>query len=89
VGRAGRVAVRSIVVRRVAATLAALAVVVPAIAARADAFVYWSVNPGAGGGMIERAPLTGGNPSFLLSNLFGATAIAVDSNYIYWANGPL
>jgi hypothetical protein len=34
------VAVRSIVVRRVAATLAALAVIVPAIAARADAFVY-------------------------------------------------
>jgi hypothetical protein len=77
------------VVRHVVVVLAALAVLLPAIAARADAFVYWSVNPGAGGGMIERAPLTGGNPTFLLSNLFGATGIAVDSNFIYWANGPL
>jgi len=89
VGRAGRVDVRWIVVRRVVVALAALAVILPAIAARADAFVYWSVDPGAGGGMIERAPLTGGNPTFLFSNLFGATAIAVDGNFIYWANGPL
>jgi len=88
VGCAGRVNVRSIVVRRVAVALAALAVILPAIAARADAFVYWSGNPRAGEGFIGRAPLTGGSPSFLLSNLFGAQGIAVDSNFLYWANGP-
>ena len=87
-GCAGRVNVRSIVVRRVAVALAALAVILPAIAARADAFVYWSGNPRAGEGFIGRAPLTGGSPSFLLSNLFGAQGIAVDTNFIYWANGP-
>ena len=87
-GCAGRVNVRSIVVRRVAVALAALAVILPAIAARADAFVYWSGNPRAGEGFIGRAPLTGGSPSFLLSNLFGAQGIAVDSNFMYWANGP-
>ena len=87
-GCAGRVNVRSIVVRRVAVALAALAVILPAIAARADAFVYWSGNPRAGEGFIGRAPLTGGSPSFLLSNLFGAQGIAVDSNFLYWANGP-
>jgi hypothetical protein len=80
--------VRSIVVRRVAVALAALAVILPAIAARADAFVYWSGNPRAGEGFIGRAPLTGGSPSFLLSNLFGAEGLAVDTNFIYWANGP-
>jgi hypothetical protein len=88
VGCAGRVNVRSIVVRRVAVALAALAVILPAIAARADAFVYWSGNPRAGEGFIGRAPLTGGSPSFLLSNLFGAEGLAVDTNFIYWANGP-
>ena len=87
-GCARRVNVRSIVVRRVAVALAALAVILPAIAARADAFVYWSGNPRAGEGFIGRAPLTGGSPSFLLSNLFGAQGIAVDSNFLYWANGP-
>ena len=87
-GCARRVNVRSIVVRRVAVALAALAVILPAIAARADAFVYWSGNPRAGEGFIGRAPLTGGSPSFLLSNLFGAQGIAVDTNFIYWANGP-
>ena len=87
-GCAGRVNVRSIVVRRVAVALAALAVILPAIAARADAFVYWSGNPRAGEGFIGRAPLTGGSPSFLLSNLFGAQGIAVDSNFLHWANGP-
>jgi hypothetical protein len=88
VGCAGRVNVRSIVVRRVVVALAALAVILPAIAARADAFVYWSGNPRAGEGFIGRAPLTGGSPSFLLSNLFGALGVAVDTNFIYWANGP-
>ena len=87
-GCAGRVNLRSIVVRRVAVALAALAVILPAIAARADAFVYWSGNPRAGEGFVGRAPLTGGSPSFLLSNLFGAQGIAVDSNFLYWANGP-
>lgn len=87
-GCAGRVNVRSIVVRRVVVALAALAVILPAIAARADAFVYWSGNPRAGEGFIGRAPLTGGSPSFLLSNLFGALGVAVDTNFIYWANGP-
>jgi hypothetical protein len=80
--------VRSIVVRRVAVVLAALAVILPAIAARADAFVYWSGNPRAGEGFIGRAPLTGGSPSFLLSNLSGAQGVAVDNNFLYWANGP-
>jgi hypothetical protein len=89
VGSAGRVDVRSIFVRRVAVALAALAVAVPAIAARADAFVYWSLNPSAGNGMIGRANLDGSSPNFtFLHGLFGAQGIAVDSNFIYWANGP-
>src|SRR3954454_2123143 len=87
VGCAGRVNGRSIVVRRVVVALAALAVILPAIAARADAFVYWSGNPRAGEGFIGRAPLTGGSPSFLLSNRSGALRVAFDTNFIYWANG--
>jgi hypothetical protein len=52
-------------------------------------FVYWTVNPGPGGGMIGRANLDGTNPKFtLLSGLFGAQGITLDSNYLYWANGP-
>jgi Low-density lipoprotein receptor repeat class B len=91
VRRAGRVDARSIRVRRFAVALAALAVTVPALAARADAFVYWSQSPSAGNGLIGRANNADGSiVNFaLLHNLFGAQGMAIDSNYIYWSNGPL
>ena len=77
------------VVRRWAMALAAMALAVPLFAARADAFVYWSMNPGAGGGLIGRANNDGSSPNrTLMHSLFGATAVAVDASHIYWANGP-
>ena len=83
---------QSIFVRRVALALATLAIAMPALAARADAFLYWSLNPRAGEGSIGQANhLTGSVLNFLfLQNLFGAQGIAVDSThgFIYWANGP-
>jgi hypothetical protein len=92
VRRAGRVDAQSSFVRRVAVALAVLAIAIPALAAPADAFVYWSLNPRAGQGSIGRANhLTGSVLNFLfLQNLFGAEGIAVDSahGFLYWANGP-
>jgi hypothetical protein len=76
------------VVRRAAVALAAVALAVPLIAARADAFVYWSMYPGAGGGLIGRANNDGSSPNrTFLHSLFGAEALAVDGSHIYWANG--
>jgi len=88
---AGRTDAPSIFGRRIAVALAGLAIAIPALAARADAFVYWSQAPSAGNGLIGRANnATGAVVNFaLLHNLFGAQAVAVDSNFIYWANGPL
>ena len=75
--------------RRALMALVAVALAVPLIAARADAFVYWSLYPGAGGGQIGRANNDGSSPNrTFLHGLFGAEALAVDSSYIYWANGP-
>jgi hypothetical protein len=77
------------VVRRLVVALAAMALAVPVFAARADAFVYWSMNPGAGGGLIGRANNDGSSPNrTLMHSLFGAQAVAVDGSHIYWANGP-
>src|SRR5690349_17391134 len=77
------------VVRRAAVALVAVAVAVPLIAVRADAFVYWSMNPGAGGGQVGRANNNGSSVTHaLMSGLFGAQAIALDSENLYWANGP-
>jgi hypothetical protein len=76
-------------VRRWAMALAAMVLAVPLLAARADAFVYWSMNPGAGGGLVGRANNDGSSPNrALMHNLFGATAVAVDASHLYWANGP-
>ena len=78
----------SSVLRRAAVALVAAAVAVPLIAARADAFVYWSMYPGPGGGMIGRANNDGGTVNrTLMSGLFGAESMAVDGSQIYWANG--
>jgi hypothetical protein len=77
------------VVRRLVVALAAMALAVPVFAARADAFVYWSMNPGAGGGLIGRVNNDGSSPNrTLMHSLFGAQAVAVDGSHIYWANGP-
>ena len=77
------------VLRRAAVALVAVAVAGPLIAARADAFVYWSMNPGPGGGMIGRANNDGSSVNHtLMAGLFGAQSMAVDASYIYWANGP-
>jgi hypothetical protein len=79
----------SSVLRRAVVALAAVLVALPLIAARADAFVYWSIDPGAGGGRIGKANNTGGIvTNTLMSGLFGAQAVAVAGGYIYWANGP-
>ncbi len=75
--------------RRASMALVAVALAVPLIAARADAFVYWSLYPGAGGGQIGRANNDGSSPNrTFLHGLFGTEALAVDGSYIYWANGP-
>lgn len=75
--------------RRVAVALAALSIVLPIAAARADAFVYWSVDESAGNGMVSRANTDGTSPNYtFLAPLFGAQAIAIDGTYLYWANGP-
>ncbi|MET0526440.1 MAG: hypothetical protein ABWZ91_16660 [Nocardioides sp.] len=78
----------STMVRRAAVALVAVAVAVPLIAARADAFIYWSKNPGNGGGLIGRANNDGGGANYtFMSGLFGARALAIDGSYVYWANG--
>ena len=75
--------------RRIAVALAALSIILPIAAARADAFVYWTVFGSAGNGMVSRANTDGTSPNYtFLKGLFGAQAIAVDSTYLYWANGP-
>lgn len=72
-----------------ALAIVAVAVAVPLIAARADAFLYWSMYPGPGGGLVGRANNDGSSVNHaLMSGLFGAEAMAIDSSYIYWANGP-
>jgi hypothetical protein len=77
------------VLRRAAVAFAAVAVAAPLIAVRADASIYWSVNPGPGGGRIGRAANDGTSPNpALMSGLFGAGAVAVAGPYLYWANGP-
>ena len=80
------------VLRRAATALAAVAVAVPLIATQADAYIYWSMSSGTSGGRIGQAANTGTVVNYNLVNptggLAGATAIAVDSQYIYWANGP-
>jgi hypothetical protein len=83
-----RIRPTSHVLRRAAVALVAVAVTVPLIAARADAYIYWSMNPGAGGGRVGQALNTGTVANYtLLGGLFGATAMAVDSQNIYWGNG--
>jgi hypothetical protein len=75
--------------RRIAVALAVLSIILTIAAARADAFVYWTVFGSAGNGMVSRANTDGTIPNYtFLKGLFGAQAIAVDSTYIYWANGP-
>ncbi len=75
--------------RRIAVALAALSIMLPIAAARADAFVYWTVFGSAGNGLVSRANTDGTSPNYtFLTHLFGAQAIAIDSTYLYWANGP-
>ena len=67
--------------------LAALALATLALAARADAFVYWTnLQTGA----IGRANLDGDpnsvNNNFIPGVNAQAVGVAVDANYIYWAN---
>jgi hypothetical protein len=75
--------------RRMAVAVAALLIVLPIAAARADAFVYWTVFGTAGNGLVSRANTDGTSPNYtFLTHLFGAQAMAIDGTYIYWANGP-
>jgi hypothetical protein len=80
------------VLRRAATALVAVAVAVPLIATRADAYIYWSMSFGTSGGRIGQAANTGSVLNFTLINpiggLSGATAIAIDGSHIYWGNGP-
>lgn len=75
--------------RRVAVAVTALAVTLPVIAARADAYIYWSTNNNAGQATIGRAPLSGNaTPQVeFIGGLMGARALAITKDYIYWANG--
>ena len=75
---------RSTLVRRAALVLATLAVATLALAARADAFVYWTDQATD---TIARANLdgTGANQSFITSA--GAPyGVAVDGTHIYWGD---
>ena len=84
---------RSRLARRVG--LATLAVISLALAARADAFVYWTRNTfpitEASAG-IGRANLdgTGVNPSFIAGVAARTSGLAVDGAHVYWASafGP-
>ena len=73
---------RSRLVPRAALVLATLAVATLALAARADAFVYW-----ANSDKIGRANLdgTGVNQSFITGA--GAGGVAVDGAHVYWTSG--
>jgi hypothetical protein len=75
---------RSTLARRAVLVLATLAVATPALAARADAYIYWT-NPR--GDTIGRANLDGtaANPSFI-TGAHTPLGIAVDGTHIYWAN---
>ena len=46
--------------------------------------VYWSFSPGFGIGFLYKAPITGGTPMFL-TGANQPSDIALDSNFIYWA----
>jgi virginiamycin B lyase len=81
---AGARGLRSMLVRRAALALTTFAVATFALAAPADAFVYWA---NSGTNSIARANLdgTGADQSFIT----GANApegVAVDGAHIYWAN---
>jgi hypothetical protein len=85
--------------RRAALALATLAVATIALAARADAYVYWAANPTGGSGTpaIGRANLDGTNPNqtFITGAYWGQSGapygLAVDlapdiegNKYVYW-----
>jgi hypothetical protein len=73
---------RSTLARRVALALATLAVATLALAARADAYVYWT---NYDTGTIGRANLdgTGANPSFI-AGAGNPGGVAVDAAHVYW-----
>jgi virginiamycin B lyase len=85
-GVAGARVLRSTLVHRAALALVALAVATLALAARADAFVYWTNSGSNFTGPIGRANLdgTGVNRSFIRAD--NAQGVAVDGAHIYWAN---
>jgi len=59
-----------------------------ALASPAGAFVYWSNTNGGLGSTIGRANPDGSAPDqAFISGLNGPRQMAVDRNYIYWANG--
>jgi len=81
-----RVDVRSTFVRRAALALATLVVALFALAARADAFIYWANGP-QGSDSIARANLDGtGVDQTFIPGLSGADGVAVDTAHVYWGN---
>jgi virginiamycin B lyase len=80
---------RSTLVRRAALALAVLVVVSGVLAARVDAFIYWSTS-GTGSPSIGRANTDGSdaNNTFAFTQDI-AEGVAVDSVYIYWTNSQL
>jgi hypothetical protein len=51
--------------------------------------LYWTLNPAAGQGVIGRANLDGTSPNrTFVHSLSGAEGLTLDSQYIYWVNGP-
>jgi virginiamycin B lyase len=73
------------VVRRAAFALAALAVVSIALAARADAYVYWTHLDTESIGRANPDG-TGINPNFIPAGSEFPGGVVVDSKYIYWVN---
>ena len=80
-----QVARRPTLARRAALILATLAVATLALAARADAFVYWTTGSS---GTIGRANLdgTGVNQSFITGVGTSPDGVAVDGAHVYWTN---
>jgi hypothetical protein len=80
---------RAMLVRRAALALAVLVVVSGVLAARADAFIYWSTS-GTSSPSIGRANTDGSDPNntFVFTQDI-AQGVAVDSVYIYWTNSRL
>ena len=57
----------------------------PGMVAVGASHIYWAGYP-AGSGTINRAGLDGSDPQAIIGSQDGPWGVAVDANYVYWAN---